>query len=106
MTLRIILVVVAGTIYNEYTIKPLVNPGLTKRKAKSLAFKLSYHAIQNCQPLLTPLAGMLFNFKMLLGGSLLGARRWRMGEGESGRPGAWRTTLLIPISSASGSHLC
>eukprot|EP00983_Pelagomonas_calceolata_P057453 1145070-Pelagomonas_calceolata.AAC.1 len=35
----------------------------------------------------------------LLGGSLLGARRRRTGEGESRRPGAWWTTLQIPISS-------
>eukprot|EP00983_Pelagomonas_calceolata_P066089 1148863-Pelagomonas_calceolata.AAC.5 len=38
----------------------------------------------------------------LLGVALLGAWRWRAGEGESGRPGAWRTTLQIPISYLSG----
>eukprot|EP00983_Pelagomonas_calceolata_P048846 1141245-Pelagomonas_calceolata.AAC.1 len=48
---------------------------------------------------------MLSIFKGLLGGSLLGARRWRMGEGKFGRPGAWRTTLSIPISSVPGSRL-
>eukprot|EP00983_Pelagomonas_calceolata_P081219 1155475-Pelagomonas_calceolata.AAC.1 len=41
---------------------------------------------------------MLFIFKELVG-SLLGARRWRMGEGESGCLGAWWTTLQIPMSS-------
>jgi len=46
VTQHIILIGVAGTIYNEYTIKPLVNLGLSKYKAKSLASKLSCHAIQ------------------------------------------------------------
>eukprot|EP00983_Pelagomonas_calceolata_P127962 1161467-Pelagomonas_calceolata.AAC.3 len=36
------------------------------------------------------------NDKGLLRGSLLGAQWWRMGEGESGCPGAWRSTLQIP----------
>eukprot|EP00983_Pelagomonas_calceolata_P001583 53117-Pelagomonas_calceolata.AAC.1 len=45
VTLHIILVGVAGTIYNDYTIKPLINSGLTKHKAK-LASKLNCHAIQ------------------------------------------------------------
>eukprot|EP00983_Pelagomonas_calceolata_P075899 1153205-Pelagomonas_calceolata.AAC.4 len=36
----------------------------------------------------------------LLGGwGVLGAWRWRAGEGESGRPGAWQTTLQTLISS-------
>eukprot|EP00983_Pelagomonas_calceolata_P132166 1161841-Pelagomonas_calceolata.AAC.2 len=39
------------------------------------------------------------------GGGLLGARRRRTGEGESGRPGVWRATLQIPIISVSGSLL-
>eukprot|EP00983_Pelagomonas_calceolata_P119487 1160610-Pelagomonas_calceolata.AAC.19 len=34
-------------------------------------------------------------------GGMLGAQRWRAG-GESGRPGAWQTTLQIPISPAPG----
>eukprot|EP00983_Pelagomonas_calceolata_P031002 973741-Pelagomonas_calceolata.AAC.2 len=38
----------------------------------------------------------------LLGVDLLGAWRRRAGEGESGRPGAWQTTLQIPISSNPG----
>jgi hypothetical protein len=46
VTLHIILIGVAGTIYNEYTITPLINLGLTKQKAKSLAAKLRDHAIQ------------------------------------------------------------
>jgi len=46
VTLHIILVGVAGTIYNDYTIQPLINLGLTRQKAKSLASKLSCHAIQ------------------------------------------------------------
>eukprot|EP00983_Pelagomonas_calceolata_P125073 1161179-Pelagomonas_calceolata.AAC.6 len=43
-------------------IKPLINLGLTRQNAKSLASK------------------------GLLGLGLLGARQWRAGEGESGRP--------------------
>eukprot|EP00983_Pelagomonas_calceolata_P027962 876760-Pelagomonas_calceolata.AAC.1 len=46
VTLHIFLIGVSGTIFNENTIKPLVNLGLTKQKAKSLASKLRDHAIQ------------------------------------------------------------
>jgi hypothetical protein len=45
VTLHIILLGVAGTIYNEYTISPLTRLGLTKHKAENLASKLSCHAI-------------------------------------------------------------
>eukprot|EP00983_Pelagomonas_calceolata_P102966 1158866-Pelagomonas_calceolata.AAC.13 len=37
----------------------------------------------------------------LLPGTYL-PERWRAGEGDSGHPGAWQTTLQIPISSLSG----
>ena len=46
MTLHIILTGVGGTIYNKYTIAPLINLGLTKQKAESLASQLRDHAIQ------------------------------------------------------------
>ena len=46
MTLHIILIGVGSTIYNGYTITPLINLGLTKQKAKSLATQLRDHAIQ------------------------------------------------------------
>eukprot|EP00983_Pelagomonas_calceolata_P082237 1155857-Pelagomonas_calceolata.AAC.9 len=36
------------------------------------------------------------------GGGVLGVGRWRAGEGDPRRPGAWRTTLQITISSNSG----
>eukprot|EP00983_Pelagomonas_calceolata_P045775 1139868-Pelagomonas_calceolata.AAC.1 len=39
------------------------------------------------------------------GGGLLGAQRWIPGGGESGRPGVWRTTLQIPISSRDSFHV-
>eukprot|EP00983_Pelagomonas_calceolata_P025859 810859-Pelagomonas_calceolata.AAC.1 len=45
VALHIILVGVAGTIYNNCTNKPFINLGLTKHKAKSLASKLDCHAI-------------------------------------------------------------
>eukprot|EP00983_Pelagomonas_calceolata_P037538 1136379-Pelagomonas_calceolata.AAC.1 len=99
VTLHIILIDVAGTIYNEYTIKPLVNLGLTKRKAKSLAFKLSCHAIQGLTTIITP--DMLFAYWGLLGGVSLGARSWIPGEEESGRLGALLTTRPILISYVS-----
>eukprot|EP00983_Pelagomonas_calceolata_P067124 1149361-Pelagomonas_calceolata.AAC.2 len=63
-----------GTIYNNYTIKPLINLGLTRQKAKPLASK------------------------GLLGVGSLGAWQWRAAEGESGHPGAWWITLRIPNS--------
>eukprot|EP00983_Pelagomonas_calceolata_P065357 1148559-Pelagomonas_calceolata.AAC.1 len=46
--------------------------------------------------------GMHFIFRGFLGAGLLGAWQWGAGEGESRRPGAWRTSLQIPISSVSG----
>eukprot|EP00983_Pelagomonas_calceolata_P094951 1157942-Pelagomonas_calceolata.AAC.2 len=67
VTLHVILVGVADTIYNDYTIQPLINLGLTRQKAKSLASKLSCHAIQ----------------RGVLGEDLLVARQ-RAGEEESG----------------------
>eukprot|EP00983_Pelagomonas_calceolata_P007338 239589-Pelagomonas_calceolata.AAC.1 len=36
----------AGTIHNDYTIKLLINLGQAKQKAKSLASRLSCHAVQ------------------------------------------------------------
>eukprot|EP00983_Pelagomonas_calceolata_P095347 1158001-Pelagomonas_calceolata.AAC.5 len=41
-------------------------------------------------------------FSRLLGGDKLGAWWWRVGEGESGRPGAWPTTLQILIRFVCG----
>eukprot|EP00983_Pelagomonas_calceolata_P114107 1160059-Pelagomonas_calceolata.AAC.13 len=45
VALHIILIGAAGTI-DSYTIKPLINLGVTRQKAKSLASKSSCHAIQ------------------------------------------------------------
>eukprot|EP00983_Pelagomonas_calceolata_P037424 1136322-Pelagomonas_calceolata.AAC.4 len=44
----------AGNIYNEYTITPLMNLGLTKQKATSLASKLWDHAIQRLTTIINP----------------------------------------------------
>eukprot|EP00983_Pelagomonas_calceolata_P063366 1147689-Pelagomonas_calceolata.AAC.6 len=48
MSLQIILIWcgVAGTIYIDYTIKPLINLGLIRQNCKSLAIRLSCYAIQ------------------------------------------------------------
>eukprot|EP00983_Pelagomonas_calceolata_P046902 1140381-Pelagomonas_calceolata.AAC.4 len=43
----------AGTIHKEYTIRPLVHLGLSKQKAKSLAFKLSCHSMQRLTTITT-----------------------------------------------------
>eukprot|EP00983_Pelagomonas_calceolata_P047469 1140657-Pelagomonas_calceolata.AAC.2 len=43
VTLHIILVGVTGTIYNDYTIQPFINLGLTRQKAKSLGSKHALH---------------------------------------------------------------
>ena len=46
VTLHTILIGVAGTIYNPYTIDPLCNLGLTKEKAHTTANKLHFHAVK------------------------------------------------------------
>eukprot|EP00983_Pelagomonas_calceolata_P073468 1152150-Pelagomonas_calceolata.AAC.1 len=63
------------------------NPGRSQ-KAESIASKSRRHAIQRPRG--------------LLGVELLGAWQRRAGEGDFGRPGAWWTTLQVPISSVSG----
>eukprot|EP00983_Pelagomonas_calceolata_P064355 1148087-Pelagomonas_calceolata.AAC.2 len=85
----------------SYTIKPLINLGLTRQKAKSLASKLSCNAIQRLTTILNTRHALHFQ-GTLGGGGLLGAWRRRAGEGEFRRPGAWRTILRIPIGSVYG----
>eukprot|EP00983_Pelagomonas_calceolata_P047532 1140698-Pelagomonas_calceolata.AAC.1 len=67
------------------------------QKAKSLASKLTCHAIQR----LTTITNTrhAFHSRGLMGEGLLVARQRRAGEEESGRPGAWQPTHQIPISS-------
>eukprot|EP00983_Pelagomonas_calceolata_P074059 1152387-Pelagomonas_calceolata.AAC.1 len=84
VTLHIILVSVAGTIYNAYTITPLIDLGLTRQKAKSLASK---HAL------------LFFSWTSEWGG-LAERVEENAGEGESRRSRAWKPTLHIHISSA------
>eukprot|EP00983_Pelagomonas_calceolata_P098594 1158368-Pelagomonas_calceolata.AAC.13 len=100
VTLHIIFVGVAGTIYNDYTLKPLINLDITRQEAKPLASKLSYRAIQGLTTIINTRHAL--HFQGTSGGGLLGAWRWRAGEGESRRPGAWRATLQILISSVPG----
>lgn len=47
VTLHTILIGVAGTIYNPYTIAPLCNLGLTKERAQKTATKLHLHAVKS-----------------------------------------------------------
>eukprot|EP00983_Pelagomonas_calceolata_P087843 1157053-Pelagomonas_calceolata.AAC.1 len=91
---------VAGTFYNDYSIKPLINLNLTRQQAESLASKLSCHAIQRFKTIVNTRHAL--QFQGTSGGGVLGAWRRRAGGGESGRPGAWRPTLQIFISSVSG----
>eukprot|EP00983_Pelagomonas_calceolata_P031501 987765-Pelagomonas_calceolata.AAC.1 len=51
--LHIILTGLSG-IYNDYTIKPLVNLGQIRQMARSLATELSCHAVQKTTMILTP----------------------------------------------------
>ena len=46
VSLHTILIGVAGTIYNTYTIKPLTHLGLNKEKAQTLAKSLQCHAVK------------------------------------------------------------
>eukprot|EP00983_Pelagomonas_calceolata_P134858 1162101-Pelagomonas_calceolata.AAC.1 len=71
-----------------------------KQKAKSLAFKLSCHAIQRLTTNFNTRHAL--HFRGTSRGGVLGAWQWRAGEGESGRPGAWRATLRILFSPVSG----
>eukprot|EP00983_Pelagomonas_calceolata_P001032 36585-Pelagomonas_calceolata.AAC.2 len=75
----------------------------TRKKAKSSASKLSCHAIQRLTTIINTRHALHFHGTSGEGG-VLGAWQWqwRAGGGESGRPGAWRTTLQILISSVSG----
>eukprot|EP00983_Pelagomonas_calceolata_P029728 931579-Pelagomonas_calceolata.AAC.1 len=84
VTLHIILIGVAGTIYNEYTIKLLVNLGLNKHKAKFLAFKLSCHALQRLTTIINTRYALC-----LQGASGGGGVHWACGVGyqEKESPG-------------------
>ena len=46
VSLHTLLIGVAGTIYNTYTIKPLTHLGLNKEKAQTLAKSLQCHAVE------------------------------------------------------------
>jgi len=60
VTLHIILIGVGGTIYNEYTITPLINLGLTNQKAKVLASQLRDHAIQKLSTIINTRHALCF----------------------------------------------
>jgi hypothetical protein len=47
VTLHVILIGVGGTIYNQYTITPLLNLGVPTHKVHQLATKLHCHAIKS-----------------------------------------------------------
>jgi hypothetical protein len=46
VTLHVILLGIGGTIYNQYTITPLLNLGIRTQKVHQLATKLHCHAIK------------------------------------------------------------
>eukprot|EP00983_Pelagomonas_calceolata_P086301 1156732-Pelagomonas_calceolata.AAC.2 len=79
-----------------------MNLGLTKHKAKLLASKLRNHTIQRLTTIINTRHALCLHEGFW--GGVLGAQWWRTGEGESGRPGAWRATLQISIISFSGSE--
>mgnify|MGYP006296909187 CR=1 FL=1 len=60
VTLHIILIGVGGTIYNDYTITPLINLGLTKERAKLLASQLRDHAIQRLSTIINTRHALCF----------------------------------------------
>ena len=59
MTSHTILIGVGGTIYN-YTIASLINLGLTKQKAESLASQLRDHAIQRLSTIINTRHALCF----------------------------------------------
>eukprot|EP00983_Pelagomonas_calceolata_P055228 1144052-Pelagomonas_calceolata.AAC.8 len=62
-----------------------------------ICHKLRDHAIQRLITIINTRHALCFHGGFW--GGLLGARRQRTGEGESGRPGARQATLQIPIRS-------
>ena len=80
VTLHIILIGVGGTIYNKYTITPLINLGLTKQKAESLASQLRDHAIQRLSTIINTRHALCFQ-----GASGRGGFAGRAATAEDGR---------------------
>ena len=80
MTLHTILIGVGGTIYNNYTIAPLINLGLTKQKAESLASQLRDHAIQRLSTIINTRHALCFQ-----GVSGRGGLAGRAAAAEDGR---------------------
>jgi len=80
VNLHIILIGVGGTIYNKYTITPLINLGLTKQKAESLASQLSVHAIQRLSNIINTRHALCFQ-----GASGRGGFAGRTATAEDGR---------------------
>eukprot|EP00983_Pelagomonas_calceolata_P009509 307459-Pelagomonas_calceolata.AAC.1 len=99
MTLRTILLGVAGNIYNDYTITPLVELGLTRHKTEKLASQSSCHALQSLTKNLNTrhtsyLQGS--SSRGVTGGEAAQSRRR-----ESTPAGAWLTATSLTLISCS-----
>ena len=86
VTLHTILIGVAGTIYNPYTIDPLCNLGLSKEKAHNTAKALHFHAVKALTKIDNTKNSLLFS-NLSNGGSGVGGmeRAYRRARRTTGR---------------------
>ena len=99
VTLHVILLGVAGTIYNQYTITPLLNLGISMHKVHQLATKQHCHAIKSLNKITKTRRKVHLNNNSDNGGSDGGVLIERLASGRLGAGRiAWLTTRRILIS--------
>jgi len=99
VTLHVILLGVGGTIYNQYTITPLLNLGITTHKVHQLATKLHCHAIKSLNKITKTRHKYTSTTTVIMGDLKEGLLVERLASGGLGAGRiAWLTTRRILIS--------